>query len=219
MWRDATLMAGKDLRIESRSRVGANQILPFAVLVLVLFAFALDPSRLAGLAAGLFWLAVLFSTVLAVQRSFAVEAADHAHDGLRMSGLDPGGIFVGKAVAVAVQLLALELVLGAGLVILYGVRLQGVAVLLASGLAATVGLAAVGTLYGALSAGARVRETLLPLLFLPIVTPVLLGATRAWQAGLSGTAGGAGPWLEILAVFAVVSSAVGTVAFGPILES
>src|SRR5438094_4738607 len=116
MWRDATLVAGKDLRIEARSRVATNQVAPFAVLVLVLFAFALDPDRgvLRRASAGLFWVAVLFSALLAVQRSFAVEAADGGRDGLRLSGLDPAGIFLGKAGAVAAELAALEALLAAG---------------------------------------------------------------------------------------------------------
>src|SRR3954452_2977050 len=120
MWREASLVAGKDLRIEGRSRVATNQVAPFAVMVLVLFAFAIDPDRgvLSTAAPGLFWIAVLFSTLLAVQRSFALEAADSARDGLRMSGLDPAGIFVGKAVAIGLQLAALEVVLGLGIVAL-----------------------------------------------------------------------------------------------------
>ena len=71
MWRDALLVAGKDLRVEVRSRVGLNQVVPFAVLVLVLFAFALDPEQdvLVRAAAGLFWIAVLLATLLAVPRS------------------------------------------------------------------------------------------------------------------------------------------------------
>src|SRR5213594_3371279 len=115
VFRDAALVAGKDLRIEARSRVATNQVAPFAVLVLILFAFALDPDRgvLARAAAGLFWLAVLFSALLAIQ------AADGARDGLRLSGLDPAGIFLGKAGAVAAQLAALEVLLGVGVVVLY----------------------------------------------------------------------------------------------------
>ena len=103
MWRDAVLVAGKDLRIELRSRVVLHQVAPFAVLVLVLFAFALGPDRgpVAQAAPGLFWVAVLFASVLAVQRSFALESADGARDGLRLSGLDPAGVFLGKTAAVA----------------------------------------------------------------------------------------------------------------------
>ena len=93
MWRDAALVAGKDLRLELRSRVTTNQVLPFALLVLLLFGFALDADRpvLDRATPGLFWLAVLFSTLLAVQRSFAVEAADGNRDALRLSGLSPAG--------------------------------------------------------------------------------------------------------------------------------
>ena len=75
-------------------------------------------------AAGLFWVAVLFAAVLAVQRSFALEATDGARDGLRLSGLDPAGIFLGKAAAVAVQLVVLEVLLTAGVVLLYGAHVR-----------------------------------------------------------------------------------------------
>ena len=94
MWRDALLVAGKDLRIEARSRVALWQVLPFALLSLVLFAFALGPGTAAparSAAPGLFWLAVLFSTVLATQRSFAIESGEGTRDGLRLSGIDPAG--------------------------------------------------------------------------------------------------------------------------------
>jgi len=84
----------------------------------------------------------------------------------------------------------------------------------------TVGLAATGTLYGALSAGLRVRETLLPFLFLPIAAPVLLAGTRMWQAALAGGAASDGtPWLRLLVVFDAVYVALGIVVFGPIQES
>jgi heme exporter protein B len=220
MWRDAVLVAGKDLRIEARSRVATNQVAPFAVLVLILFAFALDPDRgvLGKAAAGLFWVAVLFSALLTVQRSFAVETADHARDALRLSGLDPGGIFLGKAAAVAIELFALEVILGAGVIILYGISVHGALVIGAACLTATVGLAAAGTVYGGLAAGLRVRETLLPLLVLPVVAPVLLGATKACQAALDGVPGEGAPWLRLLAVFAVLYVTFGVLAFGPLLE-
>src|SRR5438094_4967889 len=178
VWHDTALVAGKDLRIEARSRVATNQVAPFALLVLVLFAFALDPDRgvLRRAAPGLFWVAVLFSALLAIQRSFALESADGARDGLRLSGLDPAGIFLGKLGAVAVEVLALQAVLAAGVAVMFGTRLHGVVLLGATCLAATAGLAAAGTIYGALAAGLRARETLIPLLLLPVLSHVLLGA-------------------------------------------
>ena len=169
-------------------------------------------------AAGLFWIAVLLSVVLAVQRSFAVESADSARDGLRLSGLDPAGIFLGKGAAIVAQLLVLEALLTAGVALLFGARLTGGLVLFTTCVAASIGLGAVGVVYGVLSSGVRVKETLLPLLLLPVAAPVLLGATKAWNAALAGTPGQAGVWLSVLAVFAVLYVAIGTVAFGPLLE-
>ncbi len=122
MWRDAWLVAGKDLRIEARARVVLHQVVPFSLVVVVLFAFALDPDSgvLERATAGLFWVAVLFASLLAVQRAFALEAADGNSDGLRLSGLDPAGVFFGKAAAIAAQLLVLEALLFVAVTILYG---------------------------------------------------------------------------------------------------
>jgi heme exporter protein B len=218
--RDALLVAGKDLRIERRSRVALQQIVPFGAIVVMLFAFALDSDRtlLHQAAPGLFWAAVLLAVLLAVGRSFSIEEANRARDGLRLSGLDGGAIFLGKAAAVAVELFLLEIIVGVAVVVLYDVSVRGVLVLLCAGVAATVGLAATGTVYGVLAGGLRARETLVPLLVLPAVTPVMLGATRSYQAALNGVPSDAWPWIQLLAAFAVLAVTAGTVAFGPLLE-
>jgi heme exporter protein B len=222
VWRDALAVAAKDLRIERRSRVATQQIVPFAVLVVVLFAFALDPDRgvLVRAAAGLFWVTVLFSALLAIQRSQGVEGADGVRDATLLSGIDPAAVFVGKALAVALQLLVLEVVLAAGVVVLYDVDVEGIGTLVATAVVATVGLAAVGSLYGALAGGLRVRETLLPLLLLPVVAPVLIAATRASESALADTTFeiSSADWLGLLGVFAAVYVAFGLVAYGALME-
>ncbi|MGI8751241.1 MAG: heme exporter protein CcmB [Acidimicrobiales bacterium] len=220
MWADAALVAGKDLRVEVRSRVTTNQVAPYALVVLVLFGFAFDQDRslLTRSAPGLFWMTVLLCSLLAVQRSFAVEAADGARDGLRMSGLDPAGIFLGKAVAIAAELVVLEVLLGAGIVVLYGTTLHDPLLLVATAVVATVGLAGAGTLYGVMASGLRVRETLLPLLVLPVVAPVLLGATEAWRVALGLSADDGWRWLALLVSFAVIYVTLGVLAFGALLE-
>ena len=226
MWRDAVLVAGKDLRIEGRSRVTSQQVLPFAVLVLALFAFALDADGevLRRVAPGLYWIAVLLASMLAAQRSFAVETDDKALDGLRLAGLDPAGIFLGKAAAIAVQLIVLETVLTIGVAILYNspIRGSGVVMLVVTCLLATAGLATTGACYGALSAGVRGRETLLPLLYLPVSAPVLLAGSRSMEAALGSTPGlGVGegwPWVRLLGVFGALYVAFGVLAFGSLLE-
>ncbi|HXW34171.1 MAG TPA: heme exporter protein CcmB [Acidimicrobiales bacterium] len=222
MWRDAGLVAGKDLRIELRSRVVSTQVAPFAVLVLVLFAIALgpDPKPLLQAAPGLFWVSVLFASLVASQRSFAVESSEGARDGLRLWGLDPAGVFLGKVTALCTELLAIGLLLGAGIVLLYGARIHSYGELVVAAVAGIVGLASAGTLYGAMVSGLRVRETLLPLLLLPVVAPVALGGTRAWQGALASTqASSPGPWLQLLIIFAAVYLALGVVIFGPLQEA
>jgi heme exporter protein B len=222
--RIARAVAAKDLRIELRSRVVTNQVLPFSGLVMVMFAFALDNDDvLQRVAGGLVWLATLFSLFMLVQRTFAVETYDGALDSLRVAGVNPQGIFLGKSVALFVQLLVLESVLFVAAVVLYRVNVNGsgVVLLVTCVLCATAGLAFVGTLYGGLTAGARGRETLLPLLLLPVVAPVLICATRATESAFrSGgvTVGEGWPWVGVLAVFAAVFGLGGLLSFGSLIE-
>lgn len=220
LWDEVVLVAGKDLRIEARSRVVLQQILPFGLIVLLLFAFALDPDRgiLRRVAPGLFWVTVLMATLLAVGRAFSLESDNGARDGLRLSGLDGTSIFLGKALALAIQLVVLEVLLSLGVVVLFDVGLGSLGVLVIATVVATAGLAATGTLYGVLAAGTRARETLVPLLLLPITAPVLLGGTRAWEAAIDGVPGESWPWIGLLAVFAVLFVGIGMLAFGPLLE-
>lgn len=220
MVRDIGLIAGKDLRIEWRSRVAAGQVVPFAVLVLVLFGFALDADTdaLRTFTGGLYWVTVLFAAVLAIQRAFAIESADGNRDALRLSGIDPVAIFLGKAAALVVQLVVLEVLLGAAIYILYDPRLEDPFLLVATAGVATIGVAAAGTLYGVLAAGLRVRETILPILLLPVLAPVLIGATRAFDDALGTVAVSGWNWLALLGLTAVVYVAFGALAFGVLLE-
>lgn len=223
-WRIARLVAAKDLRIEARSRVVTNQVLPFAALTMVMFAFALDnDSVLERVAPGLVWLATLFAVLVVVQRSFGVETADGALDALQVAGVRPSGIFLGKSIALAAQLAVLEVLLLIAAVVLYKAEIPaaGVTLLVVTFVAATLGLSFVGTLYGGLAAGAKGRETLLPLLLLPVVAPVLIGATRATEAalGTNGASSGEGwPWVGLLGLFAVLFGAGGTIAFGSLID-
>ncbi|HEY8546897.1 MAG TPA: heme exporter protein CcmB [Acidimicrobiales bacterium] len=220
MWRDVALVAERDLRIELRSRVATNQVAPFALLVLVLFAFALDPDSgvLRTATPGLYWVVVLFSGVLAVGRSGSLDDADGIRDALRLSGLPPAALFLGKALAVTAQLLVLELVLIGAVTVLYDAPLDGFPLLAATCVAATLAVAATGVLYSALVAGLRVRDTLLPLLLLPVLAPVLIGATRAFEAALGADGVDGWSWCGLVVIFAVVYIAAGYLAYGTLLE-
>ena len=220
----ARRLAAKDLLIERRSRVLVNQVLPFSGLVMVVFAFALGTGGVLERAApGLVWLAVLFSSLSTVQRSFGLETADGAMESLRVAGVDPIALFLGKAAALAIELLVLVTVLLGLAVVLYGTepRAEGIVLLVTTAISATLGLAALGTIYGGLAAGGSGRETLLPLLVLPVAAPVLIGATRGVEAalGTDRTAVSEGwPWVGLLTVFAVAVGVSGALAFGTLIE-
>lgn len=220
MLRDARLVAAKDLRVEVRSRVLVNQVVPFAVLVLVLFAFALDPDRgvLRRATPGLFWITVLFSALLALSRSASVDSADGVRDAMRLSGLEPAGIFLGKVLSIGAQLLLLELVLGVGVALLYDAPLSTWWLLVPTCLVATLAISAAGTLYGVVAAGLRVRETLLPLLLLPVLAPILIGTTRATEAALDGVPSDGWPWIGSMSAFTVLYLVAGIVGYGPLME-
>jgi heme exporter protein B len=222
-WHTTWLIAKRDLLVEWRSRIALNQVYPFAGIVMVMFGFAIDnTSLMERIAPGLVVLATMFSLLVLVQRSFAVETEDGALDALRTAGVSSTALFWGKSIALAVQLAVLEAILVLLAVLLYGstIRPSGVILLLLTWVAGTWGLATVGTLYGGLAAGARGRETLLPLLLLPVVAPVLIGATRAVEAALGarGTVSDGWPWMGLVAVFAAVFCAGGTLAFGPLID-
>jgi len=220
MLSDVRLVAAKDLRIEYRSRVTVSQVVPFAGLVLVLFGFALDanPLVLQTATSGLFWVTVMFVAMMAVQRSTAIETNDGARRALLLAGIEPAAVFLGKLIAVAVQLLVVEVVLVAGVVVLYDARIESWALLLSTCLVATIGIAGAGSVLGALVAGVRARETVLPILLLPVLAPVLIGATRAFDDALGSVAVDGWAWLGLLAGFGAINVVLGAFAYGVLLE-
>lgn len=218
--RCARLVAAKDLRLERRTKVATAQMLPFALLVLLLFAFALDPDRgvLGEATAGLYWTTVLFTAVLAIQRSFAIEMVDGVLDSVRLSGMPASAVFLGKVAGLVVQLAVLEVVLGVGVAVLYDARFEGWVLLSAVAVAATFGICAAGASYGLLAARLRQGSALLPLLLLPLLAPVLIAATRGSDVALGRETGGGWPWAALLGVFAVAYLGLGTVLYGPLLD-
>ncbi|MBT5850265.1 MAG: hypothetical protein HOH36_07515, partial [Acidimicrobiaceae bacterium] len=167
---------------------------------------------------GLFWVTVMFVAIMAVQRSTAVEVTDGARRALLLAGIEPVAVFVGKTVAIAAQLLVVQVILVAGVIVLYGASVDQWVLLLVTCLVATVGIAASGSLLGALVAGVRARETVLPILLLPILAPVLIGATRAFDDALGSVAVDGWAWLGLLAGFGAINLVLGALAYGVLLE-
>ena len=219
LFRQAALIAGKDLRIELRGRHAAGTLLPFAATLLIAFGLSLGPGRtlLQRTAPGLLWLAMLFAAVLAFRRSYEAEGEDGALEGLVLAPIDRAALFLGKAAAVSVQLAALEAAVTLMVAALFDLSFgRDVATLSAAFLLGTVGLAAVGSLFGVLTESARAREAVFPLLVLPLSIPVLVAGVKATQLATQG--GGAGSWLGLLVAFDLVVLATGTLVYGYLLE-
>ena len=218
--RGVLLFAAKDLRIELGSKVATQQVLPFAGVVLLMFAFASDPdaTSLRTVAPGMFWTAVLLAAVLAASRSARIEVENGALSATRMSPVEPGAAFLGKVLAVAAELVALEVVLLLGLVAVYGYDVRHPFILLASALAASVGIASAGMLYATLAGSLQMRDTLLPLLMLPALAPVALGGSRAWTAAALAGPGDGLRWVQLLTVFACLFTTCGAAAYGALIE-
>lgn len=219
MIRTALLVAGKDLRIELRSRVLLWQVVPFGVMALLLCGLALGPAHAGNSTAGpgLFYLVTLLVTLLMINRSQAVERTSGTRSSVATLGLDPAGVFLGKALALAVELWVTGLVLLAGAVLVLHTALHGALVALPS-IAVTLGaLAAAGTLYGALTAGGDGSATLLPVLALPAFAPLLIAGERSFSAALHG--GALWEWWVIVAVALVAYLAVGILLYGVLEES
>jgi heme exporter protein B len=219
--RQAWAIAGKDLRIEVRGRYALGAVLPFAATLLIAFGLSLGPGRtlLQQTAPGLLWLAVLFASVLAFRRSYESEGEDGALEGLLLAPIDKAAVFLGKAAAVLAQLLVLEAAVVLLVAGLFGLSLgRDPATLAAAFLLGTVGLSAVGSLFGVLAESPRAREAVFPLLVLPLATPVLVAGVRATALATAGRGGEAASWLGLLAAFDVVFVAAGTLVFAYLLE-
>ncbi|MGH2636320.1 MAG: heme exporter protein CcmB [Actinomycetota bacterium] len=218
--RQATTIAVKDLRLEVRGRHALGTLLPFAATLLVAFGFAFGPGRdvLQRTAPGLLWMAVLFAAVMASRRAYQAEAEDGALEGLLLAPVDKAAVFVGKAAAIAFQLAALVVAVLLLVVVLFDLSLGSPVALAGAFALGSVGLAAVGGMFGVVAEAARTREAVFPMLVLPLATPVLIAGVRATDLAATGRAGEAASWLGLLVAFDVAFVSVGVLVFGYLME-
>ena len=176
---DVAALARKDLLVELRTRDTVPAMLLFVVAALVVFHFALPEESSELAASGMLWIALLFTALLALVRAFVGERDGATLDGLILAPCDRSAIWLGKALSVLAFLLFAEAVALPA----FGLFYERVTWELVAGLAlANLGIAAVGTLLGAMAAAARARELLLPLLFLPVAIPLVVGGVGATVA-------------------------------------
>lgn len=206
----------KDVVLEARTRVNVNAMLFFAGIVVFVFSFALGPdtSRLRCAAGGILWLAFVFSGVLAFARVYQLEAENNAFEGLLLVAQNRAAIYLGKMLGAMAVMLVIEVVVFPLTAVLYSLDISpSVPILILTSVLGTLGFAAIGALYGALTMSLRAREVLLPLLMLPVTVPVLLGAVKATTFVLAGQSGQAHIWLGLLAAFDVLFVTAGLLTF------
>jgi heme exporter protein B len=197
---DVAALARKDLLLELRSRDTLPAMLLFVLSTLVVFHFALPASSSEVAAAGLLWVAIVFTALLGLTRAFVAEREQRVLDGLVLAPCDRSAIWLGKAISILAFLALMEVVAVPAFALFFEpVPAAGVAGIVL----ADIGIAAVGTLLAAMAAASRARELLLPLLFLPLVIPVVVGGVGATVAD------GPGRYLGFLglydAVFAILA--------------
>jgi len=220
--RIALAIARKDAVAELRGRHATVSTLFFAAVVLLLFGFALGPdaARLAEAAPGLLWLAVVFAGILAVNRLHLLETDDGALEQLALYPVPRRAIYAGKALAGFGVMLLLGLVVLGAVAVLFAVDIGGAWLpLLVTVVLGSAGVAAVGTFYAGVTVRLRAREVMLPLLMLPVLAPLLLGAVKATAAALAGDPfGELGAWLQLLVGFDVIMIIAGAATYGYLLE-
>jgi heme exporter protein B len=210
----------KDILTELRTREIIISVLVFALLVLVIFSFAFgtgaDVTEMA--APGILWVALTFGGVIGLNRTFALEKENSRLEGLMLCPVDRAVIYWGKLAGSFTFMLALAVVVTPIFLALFNLpvflpRLVLVIVL------ALIGFAAVGTLFSALAVNTRARDIMLPILFLPVVVPVVVSAVKATAPVLTGASwADMSTWLQILAAFDIIYLVAGTIVFEYVIE-
>ena len=204
--RPVLVIVWKDILLELRSRDLVVSVLVFGLLVVVVFNFALNnaPGRAEQLAPGILWTAFAFAAILAMNRAFVRDQEQGGLEGLLISPVSRDAIFLGKALTSLIFMLLVE----AALLPVYAVMLDFSALsfnLVLTIFLGTLGFAVVGTLFSAMAVQTRSREIMLPVLFFPVVLPVIIAAVEASTRAVGGeTFVGLGRWLPLIAVFDAV---------------
>jgi heme exporter protein B len=207
--RQALAITGKDLRSEVRSKETVNASLSFALVILMLFSFAFDPSseQVREIAGGLLWLVYAFAGTLILNRSFARELVNDCLDALISSPASGAQLFFGKCLANYLLLMVVECVSFPVFIIFYNSRWpQRWGLLFLVMLLGTWGITVIGTLFSAMTVNLKLREMMLPTLVYPMLIPALMGAIQLSNVLIAGEPLGTDNliWFKLLAGFDVI---------------
>ena len=218
-WGPVLAILWKDLLLEARTREVIVPVLLFAVLVVVVFNFAIEPrpALVAVVAPGVLWLAFVFAGAMGLTRTFALEKEDGGVEGLMLCPVGRDVLYVGKMLGSLVFLLVVEALTLPVFAALFNLPIWQPELWLLV-LLATIGLSAVGTAFSAMAVNTRAREVLLPVLFFPVLVPVIIAAVEATGAIIEGDAwSGYSRWLGLIAAFDVIFLVIGAITFDYVL--
>ena len=219
-WRQVLAIAHKDIIAELRSREIITSVLVFGVLVLVIFnfAFTVDQATMLILAPGILWVAFTFAGVLALNRAFIPEKEENCLEGLLACPAGREVIYTGKALGSLFFLLLVEAVIMPVFALLFNVDIFEIEIIAVTVLG-TIGFTAVGIVFSALAVNTRAREMVLPVLFLPVVSPVVIAVVESTSIALSGGSwGDMTVWLLILLGFDTIFMVVPFLVFSYVIE-
>jgi len=210
----------KDLVAELRSRELLSAMLVFALLVIIIFNFALelDPKTRAGVTAGVLWVTFIFAGTLGLNRSMAIEKDRGCMDGLLLAPIDRSAIYFGKVIGNLIFMLIVEIIVLPLYSLLYNINLFKPGLMLVI-LLGSIGYIVVGTLLATMAVQARTRDILLPILLFPVALPVLMASVKASNGFLQALPmAEIQPWLSLLIVYDIIFTAVAFMVFDFVVE-
>lgn len=219
-WRAVGAVLWKDLAAELRSKELISSMLVFALLVILIFNFALDLDRTAreNVAAGILWVTTAFTGTLGLNRSLAQEKDRGSLDGLLLAPVDRSALYFGKMLGNLLFIGIIQVIMLPVFTVLFNVNMLQPMLLLVVALG-TIGYSAVGTLLASLAVHSRSRDVMLPILLFPVAVPVLVAAVRAsGNVLIAASWDEISPWLNLLLVYDVIFVAVAFMLFEYVVE-
>ena len=211
----------KELLLHWRSRAQMMAVFVFGATCLLLFSFGIGPNAemLRTFSAGFLWLGLLLSSTLTLSESFHAEMENRALEGLLLLPSDPRALYYGKAIANWLQLTILGIALVPVMVVLYDAGTTQVLRLLVVIALGSAGLSAPGTLYAAMTAQVRAKQTLLPLLLFPLIVPALLASVKATSLVILGDPmQQSRSWIALLGAFDLIYWSLCGLLYGRVVE-
>jgi heme exporter protein B len=210
----------KDVLLELRTKERLSSLFVLALLIILVFVFALGPeqARRPEIGAGVLWVTLLFAGMLSLQRGFLIEQERGCLFGLLLTPIDAGTLFIAKFLGNVLFLTIVEAIVTPITLLLLGSSWSPPLLLLAAvELLGIIGFSALGTLFAAIAVRTRAREVLLPVMLLPLLVPLLMASVKVTSALLAGEAWPEA-WLRVLLAFDVIFVVTGCLIFGQVMR-